>query len=59
MRHKWQKRIEKRREASDTESDDEVLYKDQSTERPKISRNASNKALEWEKKFQVFIAYEA
>ena len=56
MRQKWQKRIQKRREASDSESDDEVLYKETNSptsDRPKISRNASNKALEWEKKFQV------
>ena len=53
MRHKWQRRIEKRRPSSESESEDEVLYKDtDKTAHANISRNSSNRAEQWEKQFQ-------
>ena len=49
MRRKWEKRIDKRR--PDSDSDDDVIFKDTPIQKP-VSRNASNKALEWEQRFQ-------
>ena len=50
MRRKWEKRIDKRR--PDSDSDDDVIFKDTPIQKPTVSRNASNKALEWEQRFQ-------
>ena len=50
MRKKWEKRIDKRR--PDSDSDDDVIFKDTPIQKPTVSRNASNKALEWEQRFQ-------
>jgi hypothetical protein len=50
MRRKWEKRIDKRR--PDSDSDDDVIFKDPTPSSESESRNASNKALEWEQRFQ-------